>query len=63
MVSALMQSIQGGMKLQPTKTVDRSTPISGKVFGKVILKYALLILLVRTLADIDDRGHSMWRWV
>ena len=35
-VSALMQSIQGGMKLRPTKTVDRSAPpVSGKVLGDV----------------------------
>ena len=35
-VSALMQSIQGGMKLRPTKTVDRSAPpVSGKVLGEV----------------------------
>jgi len=33
-VSALMQSIQGGMKLRPTKTVDRSAPpVSGRVIG------------------------------
>ena len=35
-VSALMQSIQGGMKLRPTKTVDRSAPpVSGRVLGEV----------------------------
>jgi hypothetical protein len=34
-VSALMQSIQGGMKLRPTKTVDRSAPPSGRVLGEV----------------------------
>ena len=34
-VSALMQSIQGGMKLRATKTVDRSAPpVSGKVLGE-----------------------------
>ncbi|KAF8959742.1 hypothetical protein BDZ97DRAFT_1836791 [Flammula alnicola] len=33
-VSALMHSIQGGMKLKPTKTVDKSAPpVSGKVLG------------------------------
>lgn len=33
-VSALMQSIQGGMKLRPTKTVDKSAPpVSGRVIG------------------------------
>ena len=35
-VSALMQSIQGGMKLRPTKTVDRSAPpVSGRVLGEM----------------------------
>jgi actin cytoskeleton-regulatory complex protein PAN1 len=35
-VSALMQSIQGGMKLRPTKTVDRSAPpTAGRVIGEV----------------------------
>ena len=35
-VSALMQSIQGGMKLRPTKTVDRSAPpVSGRVLDDV----------------------------
>jgi len=34
--SVLMQSIQGGMKLRPAKTVDRSAPpVSGKVLGDV----------------------------
>ena len=33
-VSALMQSIQGGMKLRPTNTVDKSgPPVSGRVLG------------------------------
>ncbi|KAF8638846.1 hypothetical protein AX17_001904 [Amanita inopinata Kibby_2008] len=33
-VNALMQSIQGGMKLRPTKTVDKSgPPVSGRVLG------------------------------
>lgn len=33
-VSALMRSIQGGMKLRPTKTVDKSgPPVSGRVLG------------------------------
>jgi hypothetical protein len=33
-VSALMQSIQGGMRLRPTKTVDKSAPpVSGRVIG------------------------------
>ena len=33
-ISALLQSIQGGKKLRPTKTVDRSAaPVSGKVLG------------------------------
>ncbi|PPQ97490.1 hypothetical protein CVT26_002719 [Gymnopilus dilepis] len=33
-VSALMKSIQSGMKLKPTKTVDKSgPPVSGKVLG------------------------------
>ena len=32
--NALMRSIQGGMKLRPTKTVDKSAPpVSGKVLG------------------------------
>jgi hypothetical protein len=35
-VNALMQSIQVGMKLRPTKTVDRSAPpVSGRVLGEV----------------------------
>ena len=33
-VSALMRSIQGGLKLKPAKTVDKSAPpVSGKVLG------------------------------
>jgi len=33
-VSALMRSIQGGMKLRPAKTVDKSgPPVSGRVLG------------------------------
>ncbi|KAF8874204.1 hypothetical protein CPB84DRAFT_1967046 [Gymnopilus junonius] len=33
-MSALMQSIQGGLRLRPTKTVDKSAPpVSGKVLG------------------------------
>ncbi|PFH53549.1 hypothetical protein AMATHDRAFT_73354 [Amanita thiersii Skay4041] len=36
-VSALMQSIQGGMKLRPTKTVDKSGPqVSGRVLGDIV---------------------------
>ncbi|KDR82039.1 hypothetical protein GALMADRAFT_240494 [Galerina marginata CBS 339.88] len=35
-VNALMRSIQGGMKLRPTKTVDKSAPpVSGKVLGDI----------------------------
>ncbi|KAF4614764.1 hypothetical protein D9613_003419 [Agrocybe pediades] len=34
--NALMRSIQGGMKLRPTKTVDKSAPpVSGRVLGDV----------------------------
>ena len=34
--SALMSSIQGGLKLRPTKTVDKSAPpVSGRVIGDV----------------------------